>query len=219
MFRKLIIHIFILGLCLSAFGQGTPHSLVGRVRNSDNSIPDPACLTFWAFYLPDSDTLCYPENSGPGEGTNYAVSEGIWLVETSSFTPPAEDGDQVYIGFYNICTDESGMTSVVLDMDLNPQELPTLTLSAVGINEIPKPDRANISISPNPFNSACRIDLPENVEFIEVYDISGKIVRTLNCNSRRVVWDGADSDGISLPSGIYFVRVPGHSIERAMFLK
>lgn len=219
MLRKLVIPLFIFGLCLISFGQGTPHTLVGHVRNSDNSIPSAECITFWAFYLPDSDTLRYPEDSGPGEGTNYAVSDGIWLVETSSFTPPAEDGDEVYIAFHNICSDETALTSVVLDMDINPQELPTVTLSPVGISEKGKPDRINIGISPNPFNSACRIALPEDVDFVEIYDLSGKMVRNISCNSNFAIWNGADDEGKSLSSGIYLVRIPGYSIERAMFLK
>jgi hypothetical protein len=219
MSRNLLIAIFLMGFCMALFGQGTPHTLVGRVRNSDNSIPSPSCITFWAFFLPNSDTLRYPEDSGPGEGTNYAASEGLWLVETSNFTPAPGDGDQVFVAFLNICTDESALTSVIIDMSVNPQELPTVTLSTIGINEISKPDRAQISISPNPFNSSCRIDLPEGVDFVEIYDLSGKLVRTISPEFRTAIWDGADGVGNSMPSGLYFVRIPGYSIERAMFLK
>lgn len=219
MFRKLVIPLFILGLCVAAIGQGTPHTLVGEVRNSDNSIPADSCITFWAFYLPDSDTLRYPEDSEPGEGTNYAPSSGVWLVETSSFTPPAEDGDEVYIAFLNICNDETALTTVVLDMEINPQEVPQITLSAVGIDEMNMPDRTNISFSPNPFNSACKIGLPEDVDFVEIYDLSGKLVRFMPCQSPAVVWDGTNDAGETLSSGIYLVRIPGHSIERLMFLK
>jgi len=68
--------------------------------------------------------------------------------------------------------------------------------------------------SPNPFtaDTALEFALPtaERV-LIEVYDISGRLVNTLvdgslPAGSNRVIWDGRDSSGAPVASGIYFCR-------------
>jgi len=213
--------IFALLVANAVFAQGTPHTLVGYVQNSDFSIPSAACLTFRAYYLPDSDTLLYPEDSGPGEGTNYVETSGVWLVETSSFVPPAEDADEVFIEFLNICNDESAQIAVVLDMGINPQEVPMITLSDMAVGEAKLPEKAEIYIYPNPFNASCRIELPVDYSIgnVEIFDISGKMVRNLDVIGSNAIWDGLDESGESLPTGLYLIRVPGYSIASVMFLK
>ncbi len=68
---------------------------------------------------------------------------------------------------------------------------------------------------PNPFNPkttiAFEIDRPREVE-LAVYSITGKRIRTLLDESRgagqhEVVWDGRDSDGEALGSGVYFYKL------------
>jgi len=68
---------------------------------------------------------------------------------------------------------------------------------------------------PNPFSSVTSIplNLPEggNVQ-LEIFDISGKKVRTLVSQMaepgfRSVQWDGTGSDGNELPGGIYLCRL------------
>jgi hypothetical protein len=82
-------------------------------------------------------------------------------------------------------------------------------------------------VYPNPFNSetVARFYCPRNeIVRIEVYDVSGRMVR--NLLSERIVgsgeirWDGTDSQGISAPSGIYYIRfsVPGASLTRKAVL-
>jgi endonuclease/exonuclease/phosphatase family metal-dependent hydrolase len=67
---------------------------------------------------------------------------------------------------------------------------------------------------PNPFTerTALHLALPEATHVrIEVYDISGRLVRTLEsgvlpAGEHRVVWDGRDDRGREAASGIYFCR-------------
>ncbi len=68
---------------------------------------------------------------------------------------------------------------------------------------------------PNPFNptTALRYDLPENSRVvIKIFDMLGREVRTLvdatrPAGSYSVVWDGTNSHGSAISSGVYFCRV------------
>jgi hypothetical protein len=68
---------------------------------------------------------------------------------------------------------------------------------------------------PNPFNPTTTIAfaLPEPSDVsLEVYDVSGRLVRTLVDGGRsegvhRVVWDGTNDCGADVASGVYFCRL------------
>ncbi|MBW7998246.1 MAG: T9SS type A sorting domain-containing protein [Candidatus Glassbacteria bacterium] len=71
--------------------------------------------------------------------------------------------------------------------------------------------------SPNPFNPVTTISytVPEGggeQVRIEVFDISGRLIATLadqfkDAGSYAVFWDGTDSRGAQVPSGVYFYRL------------
>ena len=68
---------------------------------------------------------------------------------------------------------------------------------------------------PNPFNPETKIDyrIPKGTIFrIEIIDIQGKLVKTLihdkiSQGDGQVKWDGRETGGFMLPSGIYFYRL------------
>lgn len=67
-----------------------------------------------------------------------------------------------------------------------------------------RPEGMSIQAFPNPFNAACRISAPAEVE---IFDVSGRLIRKLTPNSdSHVIWDGSDENGKSLPSGVYLAR-------------
>jgi hypothetical protein len=77
-----------------------------------------------------------------------------------------------------------------------------------------------IRATPNPFGGTTRIAFESPnagpVE-IEIFDVGGRRVRTLSAPAglRAVDWDGRNDDGVRLPSGIYFCRIPtaaGHRV-------
>ena len=58
---------------------------------------------------------------------------------------------------------------------------------------------------PNPFTSATRIQIPEGVRGVRVFDAAGRLVRTIG-GSAFQDWDGRDESGTATPAGIYFIR-------------
>lgn len=68
---------------------------------------------------------------------------------------------------------------------------------------------------PNPFNPSTKIDFElaeRGMTSLEIFDVSGRLVRTLitgelNAGSYSEIWDGRDHTGGSVPSGIYFIRL------------
>jgi hypothetical protein len=77
------------------------------------------------------------------------------------------------------------------------------------------PDEISIVVYPNPFNSSTNItlnDMEGGDAQIEIYDIRGRLIRSLTAyniqgGDKKAVWDATDNSGRSVSSGIYFVRV------------
>jgi len=78
-----------------------------------------------------------------------------------------------------------------------------------------------ISNSPNPFNPRTRISfsVPGSGRVrLAIYNVRGHLVKNLQnlyleTGRHSIDWDGADSSGRQVPSGIYFVRVSGEDFE------
>ena len=74
---------------------------------------------------------------------------------------------------------------------------------------------------PNPFNPVTNIEyhLPRTAEVkLIVYDIKGHVVRqfsigSVSAGSYTVVWDGKDSAGKTVASGMYFYRINMKSVD------
>ncbi|RKZ30792.1 hypothetical protein DRQ33_07615 [bacterium] len=91
-----------------------------------------------------------------------------------------------------------------------------------------KPDKFSLSIFPNPFNKECKLIISSsgNSELtIKIFDIAGNLVNTLiphklDDNNYIIKWNGNDSNGNELPTGIYIIGVrSGDSvINRKVFL-
>jgi hypothetical protein len=171
------------------------------------------------------------------DGTNYLITwtDGQWSIDTYSkgrffntsgvpvdtgFTIFAPLGDTIPLftgaGFgdyqYLVVTTRCD-TSTFTDGDVYGTFIPPYT----GVEEKPD-DRlevADFSLqqnTPNPFNSTTffQYTLPKN-DFlqIDIYDITGHLVRTLvkgerSAGTYTVSWNGKDTRGKSVCSGIYF---------------
>ncbi len=86
---------------------------------------------------------------------------------------------------------------------------------AAPVDDVPLAARMRVSSHPNPFNplGEIRFVLPEpGVVDLRVYDVSGRLVRTLLAGvavaeAGRASWDGRDDAGLRVGSGVYFARV------------
>ena len=78
------------------------------------------------------------------------------------------------------------------------------------------------SARPNPFSGSTRVGFTldrAGDANLDVYDVAGRRVRTLESGSRsvgrhEVLWDGKDDAGREVASGVYFVRLRAGSAER-----
>jgi len=79
------------------------------------------------------------------------------------------------------------------------------------------PDLPDLTIYPNPFNprTTIRMTLPPNSSGrLEVLDLRGRVVATpwqgrVDSNTLSVDWDGNDTRGQAMPSGVYTFRMVG----------
>jgi hypothetical protein len=65
---------------------------------------------------------------------------------------------------------------------------------------------------PNPFNGSTTIRFGSPMEgraTLQIYDILGRIVKSYETNNgaKEITWDGADSNGEPVTSGLYFYGI------------
>jgi len=97
--------------------------------------------------------------------------------------------------------------------------------TGVGIKEKGNGERLTFSLgspSPNPFVERVKIvfSVPKRSRVrIGVYDVSGRLVRTLLDEVKKpgkyeINWYGSDKRGRKLPPGVYFIRMEGKNFKR-----
>jgi hypothetical protein len=83
---------------------------------------------------------------------------------------------------------------------------------------------------PNPFNPECYIPVGRMEDEagrvkVKIYNILGQLVREIEISnlksqiSKSIYWDGKDSQGLEVPSGVYFYEVTGEDIRQMVVLK
>lgn len=119
------------------------------------------------------------------------------------------------------------ITSVTIDDKESPPASPITVTATV---DQPVPDRfALYQNVPNPFNpvTAIQYDVPARGGWVtlRIYDVSGRLLATLvdgeeTAGVKRVTWNGTDTRGRKVASGIYFYRLeaPGFMQTRKMVL-
>jgi len=91
---------------------------------------------------------------------------------------------------------------------------PVLVLSGT-VEPTPPPARRPVRIMPNPWTTDTRVQLRVDARVVDamvtIHDVAGRRVRllhrgTLEAGLQEVPWDGRDSAGDPVASGVYFVR-------------
>ncbi|UCC79795.1 MAG: T9SS type A sorting domain-containing protein [Candidatus Zixiibacteriota bacterium] len=80
------------------------------------------------------------------------------------------------------------------------------------------PSAFSLSAYPNPFNSTTNISISGNLESVSeiaIYDIVGRRMKTF-APAAIITWDGTDSRGVPVSSGIYFIKATAGSLEESL---
>jgi len=100
---------------------------------------------------------------------------------------------------------------------------PTPTSVQPDFPPIPE-DFMSMDAYPNPFNSSATITLSSSVDgeyTFAIYDMLGRLVKdfapaSLTNGTLSVTWNGTDSRGNAVPSGVYYVRAASRGISTEM---
>ncbi len=178
-------------------------NLIGVPNNyfSDEYITDtPAGSIIRTYYYWDyADSVYLPSDQ-------LMPNLGFWVFALRECTlqiGPIESSPKVQTG-------AQGSTS----LQHTPPPPPFLTTKVKQVADSPS-THAIFQSYPNPFNAQCTIrytlDKPTDVE-VSVWNLRGERIRTLvdakqNQGAYRILWDGKDSMGNHLASGIYLIRL------------
>jgi aminopeptidase N len=166
-------------------------------------------------------------------GGGYRVMLRVEQTQTGLFTMPLDvaveyaGGTDVFViensqqlEYYHFQVDDP-VVDVVLDPDHWVLRDAWIVNPAPAGEDVPPAARLTGNV-PNPFNprTSIRFFLPAELAVrLDVFDVSGRLVRTLVDASRpagdnAVVWDGADRAGRPVAAGTYFARLTGAGIDQ-----
>lgn len=199
--------------------DGGKTTLLSPVFDLDDAIS--ASVEYWRWYTNDL-------GNNPGQDTWYVdvTSNGVDWVSLEQTMESANSWNQYSfdLGAYIDLTDQVQIRFIA--EDLSPGSLVEAAVDdfALIAVRVPTTDVAGgeilesfglVSCKPNPFNPRMRIVYrlgSETQAELAVYDVSGRMVRSLvdervDAGEHVVEFDGVDSNGNALPSGIYFLRL------------
>jgi hypothetical protein len=187
-------------------------------RSVDNLPPGtPVALAGQQSFTPVGLKLTWDRNTDADLGA-YHVYRGLTgsfvpgpsnLVASPNDTTLLDGGWRWSSGYYYKVS--------AIDIHGNESGFALLTPDGVTGTDTPKAPEASYLAQnyPNPFNPTTRITFglsaPGHVS-LKIYDAAGRLVRALVSNERQAAryvetWDGLDSSGRAVASGIYFYRL------------
>ncbi len=148
----------------------------------------------------------------------YSNDFGLSWVEREpvSLMPEVQQWDP------SIATDENGSVYIVWqDMRAGKAEIWFSTDRQLGIAELNESNqRVKIVCEPAVFKLRTRLNIMGNSienQPVNIFDRSGRKVRTIACSGKVLFWDGSDGNGVRLPAGVYLVK-SGNATNRVVFL-
>ena len=169
-----------------------------------SAFSDELCLTTDAYQL--NHLYCYRYSPVSGLVTEYYVNE--------AYNPKGVFPISYYLGDIN----GDGNAEILLgSLAQNHAQLKVFSTQYTAIEDlvIPSVTDTELFCYPNPFKNLVKIEFetaPNNDIALEVYNLKGQKVRKLiggiHSNAKTtIIWDGTDSSGERLASGIYFIRL------------
>lgn len=146
----------------------------------------------------------------------------MWVYPSDTLIPLANGDFEIWKRLYLMFMDDNvwgwpGSPSHQIDWgNIMYMAIDMQIPSVAGQDETtPAIPKLNLSVSPNPFSESCDIQakLPAaGHAFLAVYNLRGQVIRELDLGSlpsgeTKLNWDGRDSKGNSVASGIYFIRI------------
>jgi len=166
------------------------------------------------------------------EGLSYDLSDTMWSSNANPMLAPPQGGivleDNVQCGCVDLYVDRQGYKAVVNSQAIHEfLDGPNGTrldyfermLMFFGIlSSVEDRDNPNLPENtfllkayPNPFNAEVRLVLSPGAARncrIEIYDIAGRKIKTLDTSENNgAIWDGRNSNGDAVSSGVYFARI------------
>ncbi len=170
--------------------------------------------------FPSRDTMDWDFNLGGGYGfiLSWEIDE---LPDSGEYAIGPFDLDSLPELIVSEWTDMRSLDSV--DIYLVGGRIRVIGGPVSGIDEFfaSVPADCGLRVYPNPFNASCRIVPPANVAKVEIYDLRGTRVNTLESHGGHIVWNGDSESGDKLPNGIYLIRTDSDfpAIKRAVLLR
>lgn len=154
-----------------------------------------------------------------GTGAATTVDLTLWQTQSSGIiampidvrvTMPSGDSTVVVWNDAPLETYHLTMPESVIDLQVDPDEWILRELSPRDLTSFP-----SFNVFPNPFNAGTTVSFELNVSGnieVAVFDVTGAPIRVLARESRPagfhvVVWDGKNSSGQLVATGVYFVRL------------
>jgi serine protease AprX len=148
--------------------------------------------------------------------TSLAMSPDSIIDNTNSgrykVSIPSGGSENIY--YYFSATDNSGQRNHPYTPASNPQK--TFSVSITTIPRVPTPEKFRLSQNyPNPFNPNTNItvEIPQTTTAdLSIFNCLGQKIRTLfsgilASNFYNFTWDGKNSQGNNMPSGIYYYKI------------
>lgn len=190
-------------------------------------------LKFWRWLNVEQPLYdhAYVRVSGDGGATwtqvwtNAAtITDAAWSQVSYDISAVADGKPNVQIRWTMGATDGSWTYS---GWNIDDVELWAMPAYVAGVGDVPTRQLA-VGNHPNPFNPLTKVEFALDAAGpvkLDVYDMHGRLVRqlvsgSLDSGAHSVVWDGMDSDGRKVGSGVYLARLQanGQTAEHKMVL-
>jgi len=221
------------GIAAAQFNRAFSSPLLAQLTDSNESGPLSASTASFFSVAPANVMLV---NAKQAEDENGAIFRLLELSGTAAFAQITSDVFQwhsahVTDGVENTIGPASA-DAIAIQVALNPHELKTLraNFSMTGVDNRGTTHASSYRLFqnyPNPFNPSTTItyEIPrEEHVAINVYNVNGQLVRVLvdaikSGGRHRVEWDGKNTSGQSVTSGVYFYRLrAGDVVKHRKFL-